>query len=215
MNAKQNMLLYMGISCILAGIVFLLYFNGLLPKDHFYEYANVAIAIIFLILYGKTRTKITLMMAVFFFLNVSIMVAARLLNTESFFPRVALIPGIILLLLYITKRKSVILTIGSILTSWGFFLLLREPIGIQGHYFSVGALMLFTVLAFIFIWIIERQNWPALPILILGVIGTYLVADALGETVKSIVLQGGCVILILTGVVFVLRSLFSRHLEEE
>ncbi len=214
MNNKQNMLLNTGISCILAGVVFLLHLNNLLPERYFYEYINVFVSIILIIVFARTKNIIMLMASIAFFANGSIMFMGRVINAPSLPARMLIIPGIILLTLYISKRKSVILSIGSLLTFWGIFLFIKEPAGIDGYYFSIGALMLFAVLAFFLIWIIERQSWTVLPILIFGVMGTYLIADSLSAIARNIILQAACSILIITGVIFIIRSLFSRHLEE-
>ncbi|WP_070000845.1 hypothetical protein [Cellulosilyticum sp. I15G10I2] len=214
MNNKQNILLNTGITCIFAGVVLLLYLNNLLPEKYFYEYANLLAGVIFMILFARTKNKIMLMASIFFFINVSVLFLGTLLNTSSLLARMILIPGIMLLVVYITKRKSVILTVGALLTFWGIFVFIKEPLGIYGYYFSIGSLMLFTVLAFLFIWVIERQNWPILPILIFGVMGTYLIADSLSIMARNIILQTGCILLILIGVIFIIRSLFNRHLDD-
>ncbi|MDF2613023.1 MAG: hypothetical protein K0S71_809 [Clostridia bacterium] len=215
LNSKQSFFLYIGISCILAGIVFLLDINNLLPNVFLGEYINILLGIIFSFVYIRNKNMITLMAAVFFFSNVSMLFAGRFLMTSSWTARVIFIPGVMLLAAYIYKRKSVILTIGSILTFWGIFLIIKDPAGIAGFHLSIGALMLFTVLAFMLIWIIERQSWPVLPILIFGAMGAYLIADELGTVARNIVLQMGCVILIIIGIIFVIKSLFKKHLDEE
>jgi hypothetical protein len=214
-NSKQNFLLYIGISCILAGIIALLALNNLLPKGFLTEYANILLGIVFVSMAIKTKNRIPLIVAAFFFANVAMLFMGKLLNVSSFLPRLVFIPGLMLLVSYISKRKSVILIVGSILTFWGIFLFVKQSMGIYGYCFSIGALMLFTVLAFLLIWVVERQNWPVLPILIFGSIGSYLIADGLGVTARSILLQSSCLLLIIIGIFFVVKSLFKRHLGDE
>lgn len=214
-NNKQGFLFYTGISCILLGVGFLLYMHNILPNIFLVEYINILIGIILFITYLKNKNMFALMGATFFFANAVMLFADKLLGISNLGARMVFIPGVILLVAYIFKKHSVILTVGSILTFWGIFLIIKEPAGIYGFRFSVGALMLFTVLAFILIGIIERQSWPILPSLILGTVGTYLIIDELQIAAREMVLQIGCALLIIIGVVFVIRSLFKKHLEEE
>ena len=211
---KQNVLLNIGIGFILAGIAFLLYLNNLLPDKYFYEYINLFLGIITIIIFLRTKNKSMLFATVFFFSNALTIGLGNLLNTSSFIPRMVIIIGVLLLTAYISHRKSVILTLGSLLTFWGIFIFIKEPMGIYGYYFSLGALMLFTVLAFILIWIMERQNWPILPIGIFSILGIYFVADALSIPAKNMILQIACMVLIIVGVIFVIKSLFNNHLGE-
>lgn len=215
MDNKQGFLLYTGITCILLGVGFLLYIHGFLPNIFLTEYVNILIGIILFIVYFRNKSNFALLGGIFFFANVSMLFAGKLLDTSSLGARIIFIPGVMLLAAYIFKKNSVILTIGSILTFWGIFLIIKEPAGIVGFHFSIGSLMLFTVLAFILIGIIERQSWPVLPSLILGLMGSYLIIDELGIVAREIVLQIGCMLLIVIGIVFVIKSLFKKHLEEE
>ncbi|MDF2594136.1 MAG: hypothetical protein K0R69_477 [Clostridia bacterium] len=214
-DSKQNFLLYIGTCCILAGIIALLAINDLLPKGFLTEYANILVGSVFIMMAIKTKNKTSLVAAAFFFANVAMLFAGKMLAVPSFLSRLVFVPGVMMLVAYISRRKSVILIVGSILTFWGIFLFVKEPIGIDGYHFSIGTLMLFTVLAFLFIWIIERQNWPALPILIFGSMGSYLIAGELGEAAKTILLQVACLLLIIIGIFFVIKSLFKRHLGDE
>ena len=119
MENKQNFLLYAGIGCILTGIMVLLHINNLLPKSFLTEYVNLLLAVIFAVMYLKTKNKVTIMLAVLLFSNAAMMIAGKLLMTSSWGARLFFIPGTMLLTAYIFKPKSAILTVGAILTSWG------------------------------------------------------------------------------------------------
>lgn len=215
MKSKQNFLLYMGVGCILTGVVFLLHINKLLPYTFLTEYINVIAGVICAALYVKTKNKVTIFITTFCFANAGMLILGKQLMVSSWGARALFIPGALCLTAYIFRRKSPLLTVGSLLAFWGIFLIIKEPAGISGYHFSIGALMLFSVLAFVLIWIIERQHWPILPIVIFAGMGSYLIADELGLVAKELLLQLGCVILIIIGIVFVIKSLFKEHFDGE
>ncbi len=214
MSTKQNAILYTGLMCILVGVVFLLQLNGLLPEAYLSEIVNVILALVFLISYIRRRDLILLLIGSFFGANSAMLIIGRMLGASTYLARLFFIPGIMLLVAYIVKKKTALSILGSLFTLWGLYFFLRDPMYIRGFNLSVGALLLFTAIAFLLIWILERQSWPAIPALAFGGLGAYIVASGLSPVIKNMALQGVCILLIIIGVIFVIKSLFKEHLKD-
>ncbi|PHV70946.1 hypothetical protein CS063_07965 [Sporanaerobium hydrogeniformans] len=215
MSYKKNTLLYIGLICILIGAVALLQLNGMLPTAYLSEIVNVVLAFVFLIIYIKRRDLILLLLGIFFAANGGMLIVGRMIGASTYLARFFFIPGSMLLGAYLAKKKSVLSIMGSLFTLWGLYFFFRDPMYIRGFSLSIGALFLFTALAFLLILILERQSWPLIPALVFGGSGVYSIAMTLSPLVKNMALQGMCIILIIVGVVFVIRSLFKQHLEDQ
>lgn len=206
MRKNNNVGLYIGLLLVLGGIVCFLDLNGLLPGGLFSEYINLIIGAVILIGYIRSKKLSRLMVASFFIFNGILLILDQFIYGWNYLAGVFLIPGLMFMVAFLAKKALAYLIPGSLLTSWGTFVLLLTAGVLRGFSMITGMAFVFTALAFFIIFLYESEPWSGIPALILGSIGIVIITLGLGEVARLILFNVTAIVVILAGLILIARS---------
>ena len=217
MKQEKNIGLYIGLLLVLGGIVGFLDLNGLLPGDLFSQYINLVIGLVILVVYLRSRKFYMLMISSFFILNGLLLLLDEWMIGWNYLSGVFLIPGLMFIVAFSVKRFLAYLIPGTLLTSWGIFVLLITAHILNGFFVIVGMGFLFTALSFLIIFLYNREIWTGIPLLIFGIIGVAILTLGLDGLTRLILFNFIAIAVILIGLILIIRSFIKTkgHSDEE
>lgn len=207
MEAKSNKFL-IGLICMILGAYFLVnqYFGFKLGDTVLFVWSGA-----FLLLY-HTKRKVWSLVIGMITLAIWVLRCFPYLGANVLSAAIFIIPGIIFMTLYFSRRKSAFLITGSILSWFGLFIVLAGIPKLDG---LAGSLFFICMgLAFLNIYIIDYKEigkWPIIPAVVLMLLGFMIYSG------KSLRLFFGVlpsiipIILIIIGLVIIIKSLIGKN----
>lgn len=206
MKRENNIGLYIGLLLVLGGIVCFLDLNGLLPNELFSQYINLVIGIVILVAYFRNKKFYMLMVASFFIFNGILLVIDKYVYGWNYLAGILLIPGLMFMVAFLTKKLLGYLIPGALLSSWGIFVILITADVLNGFNMITGMGFVFTALAFFIIFLYDQEAWAGIPALVLGIIGMIIVTLGLGEVARLILFNITAIGVVLIGLILIARS---------
>lgn len=204
---KDNSSLYWGMFLILAGVIFLLDLNGILPDRFYSEYINIILGVVAVVIYLKSKKLWILILGTFFFTNGLLIWIGAYTSRLTYLAAIPMIPGMIFFVVGLVKKSTMSMVPGAMLTSWGVYVLLVTANILNGFTMVMGMFFVFTALGFLIIFLYEQSAWAGIPSLVIGIIGLMILTIGMGGVARNMLLQILTIAMIVVGIGLVIRGL--------